>query len=184
MAEGDRFGISQFSGGNYRSWQYRVVNIFKEKGLHIHFNGCPVVKPDTWDINEQKAKNLLLRFLDDKHADMCQDYESVKDMWDALKTNYDKTSTTNQLMLTRKLATMKYTENSNLKEFFREFDKTIRDLKQGGVEFTSKEKAIRLLIMMPESFNHVTAALKHRDETKLTVELVKNRLLDEELKTQ
>jgi len=76
---------------------------------------------------------------------------------------------------------LKFKDNEPLQDFFLLFDETVRSLKAAGGNLED-DVICYLLLSMPETYNVVVTAIETISSDKLTVNFVKGRLLDEELK--
>lgn len=102
-------------------------------------------------------------------------------MWNALEKVFQRKGIASQLYLRKKLLTMKFSEDS-LEKFFVMFDEIIRELKSVGAKLEETDVVCHLLLTLPKSFDNIVTALETLDPDKLTLEFVKGKLLDHEMK--
>lgn len=103
---------------------------------------------------------------------------SAKDMYDGLVSMFERKSVANQLILRRRLLTMKFT-GGEINDHFLQFDNTIRELRLAGAKLEEMDLVINLMLTLPRSYDALVTSLEGMDETKLTLDYVKSRLLDE-----
>ena len=102
-------------------------------------------------------------------------------MMKSLSSVFQRKSTLSKLYYRRKLLTLKCNEDTDLQDHFLIFDGIVRDLEGTGSTLDEDDKVCHLLLTMPERYNVVITVLE-TTTTALTLELVKSRLLDMELK--
>lgn len=74
---------------------------------------------------------------------------------------------------------MKYNEADDMMQYILQFDKRIRELKSTGATMQKLDVVVHLLITMSKSYDNLVTALETMDQSKLTVDFVKTRLMDE-----
>ena len=62
------------------------------------------------------------------------------------------------------------------------FEAAVRELKSAVGKMDDDDVVMQLLISLPDTYDHVVSALENLSEKELTLEKVKARLLEEELK--
>lgn len=78
--------------------------------------------------------------------------------------------------------TLKLKEDDSLENHFREFDDVIRELKSVGVKLEEADIVCHLLLSLPESYDAIVTALETIEAEKLTLDFIKGKLLDQEMK--
>ncbi|KAK9730540.1 hypothetical protein QE152_g14417 [Popillia japonica] len=147
-----------------------------------------------------------MQCMSDNILELIKTKTTAKSIIDTLKGIYSKKGISIQVQLQRKLRSLRFIEGTSLNIFLREFQQTICELKGAGGRIEESEiisqllSAIcelkgaggrieeseiisQLLSAMPESYQAVTTALDVmfcQDETKVTLEFVKSKLLMEE----
>lgn len=69
-----------------------------------------------------------------------------------------------------------------MKDHLKTFDELIRQLQSAGAKLEEGDLVSQLFVTLPESFNPLVTALENLEEDKLTLDVVRERLLAEELK--
>lgn len=128
---------------------------------------------------EKKCRSLLIQFIADNQLEYVKDKKAAKDVFDTLRRVYERNSVASQLYLRKKLMTLRYDEGTDIASHFLEFDRTVRELKSIGGTVEPMDIVCYLLLSLPCSYEAVVTALETMDPERLTVDFVKNRLLDE-----
>lgn len=77
---------------------------------------------------------------------------------------------------------IKLKENESLEKHYLQFEETVRELKTVGAKLQESDIVCHLLRTLPKSYDGIVTALQTLDNSKLTLEFVKGKLLDQELK--
>lgn len=79
---------------------------------------------------------------------------------------------------------MKLTEGNLLEKHFLKFEETVRELKSVGAKLEEMDIICHLLLTLPKDYDAIVTALETLETEKLTLEFVKGKLLDQEIKRQ
>ncbi|KAK9693368.1 hypothetical protein QE152_g34249 [Popillia japonica] len=140
-----------------------------------------------WYRNDAKAKSIIVQCLTDKHLDLVKDSKTAKDM-KVLQNVFERNSTFTKLskdmkvLLKRKLLSLKCSVNEKLEDHFLKFDTIIRELEGVGCKMDESDKVCHLLLSMNENYDTVITAIETISLDTVNMEVVKSRLLNEELK--
>lgn len=177
----------KFDGKNYSQWKFRMDLLLEEKQLKIFVestlddaiknNKNPGIKEEDMRVREKKCKSLIAQAINDEQLQYVMDKQSAKEMYDALVAMFQRKSITSQLILRRSLLTMKF-NGDDINDHFAQFDKLIRELKLAGAQLVDMDVIVNLFLTLPKSYDGVVSSLESMDETKLTLDYVKGRLLD------
>lgn len=132
-------------------------------------------------LKDAKAKSIIIQCVTDKHLDVIKDALTAKQMITSLEEVFNRKSVFTKLSLKRKLLTMKCKLEEKLEDHFMKFDAVIRELDSIRSKMEEEDKVCHLLLSLPEDFNPVITAVETLRST-VTIEFVKSRLLDEEMK--
>lgn len=164
-------------------WKFRISSLFREKGLLEHINNPPPdVKPANFDQNDCKAMNLLIKHIGNSHTEYITEKLTAYEMIQTLDAVFNRKTVGTTNFLKRKLMSLKCKEGRSLEGFFNKFEAAVRSYKTAGAACDDIEIIVNLLMAMPDSYGHVVNALETLDEKDLTIERVKSRLLEAELK--
>lgn len=185
----NRTGIPLFDGTNYNNWFFRMETLLDEKSLlqyiqeDLETEIIPKLKTDK-EISdarhaEKRCKTIIVRSTHDSQLEIIKDKESAKAMIDSLRAVFERKSIASQLLLRRRLLTLKYSESDEMADHFVAFDKLFRELKSSGAKLEEIDIVCHLLLTMPKAYDNLVTALETMEQEKLTVDFVKSRLLDE-----
>lgn len=185
--QGNPIQFPKFNGKNYTQWKFRMDLLLEEKQMKCFVENTLAEAIEKKDrgiteaemiLREKKCKSLLAQAIDDEQLQYVMDKDSAKAMYDALVTMFQRKSITSQLLLRRRLLMMKF-NGADLQDHFAKFDKLIRELKFAGAQLIDMDIIVNLFLTLPNSFDVVITSLESMDETKLTLDYVKGRLMDE-----
>lgn len=69
-----------------------------------------------------------------------------------------------------------------MENHFLKFDRILRELKSAGAKMEDEDVVCQLLLTLPKSYDPVVTALETMKIDELTIEFVKGRLLDDDIK--
>lgn len=181
----NKYGIKPFNGEGFSHFIFRLNSVLEE-------HECLSVVVSDADQNGGKykkknvlAKSIIIQSISDKYLDLIKECTEASEIISILKDNFERKSLSEQLMLKRKLLTLKYDEKKPLQDHFMEFESLVRSMKDAGIESDQSEMICNLLLSMPKSYDLVVSSLEtmvHCSDQDLTLEFVKSRLLSEETK--
>lgn len=169
---------------NFDNWKFRVNILLEEKCVKRVLDDKVTDEErrnETFRKNEVKAKAIIVQCVSDKFLDCIKDCETAKDMIETLTRLFQRKSTISKLYLKRKLLSLKLEENIKLEKHFMKFESLIRELDNTGVKIDKTDKVCHLLLTMNAKYDHVITAIETMN-VDLTVDFVKSKLLDAELK--
>lgn len=178
--------VKPFDGSGYSNWEFRVKLVLEQAGVLEILETDP--PQDTagftaFKKNDMKARNIIVQCLSDNILEMIKTKTTAKEIMNVLNTTYHKKGISTQVQMQRKLRSLKYVEGTALNIFLTEFEQTVYELKSAGGKMEESEIVLQLLSSIPESFQAVTTAIDImfcQDESKITLDFVKNKLLIEE----
>ncbi|KAF2894016.1 hypothetical protein ILUMI_12156, partial [Ignelater luminosus] len=117
------------------------------------------------------------------HLEYAKDKKNSCELWSPLCNVFERKGIASQLLIRKSLLTMKSdSTNDTLANHFLKFDKSIRDLRSTGATLEETDIVCHLLLTMPNEYEVVVTALETLSKKDLTLNFVKNQLLEEELK--
>lgn len=193
---------SLFNGKNFNNWKFRIEVLMKEhdvgsfltKSVDEH-EEIIIAEDDTAAVRaeknnkkqeltklENKCHSMIIRRISDDYLEYVKDKATPKEVWSTLKANFERQGVANPMFLRRKLLTLKMIEGADLESHLLEFDKTLRDLKSAGAKIEDEDVVCQLLLTLPKSYDPVVTALETMKIDDLTINFVKARLLDNDVK--
>lgn len=182
----NQYSVKPFDGSSFSNWEFRIKLLLEQNEVLGTLTQNPPAEAEAltaFKKKDVKARTIIVSCLADNTLEMIKDSPSAKEIMAKLKATYTRTGISTQVQLQRKLRSLKFSEGSSLNVFLTEFEQTIHELKSAGGKIENSEVVSQLLSAMPESFQAVTTAIDVmfcQDETKVTLEFVKNKLLLEE----
>lgn len=119
--------------------------------------------------------------LTDKHIEYVKDAATAYEMMKSIESIFERKSMLSKLYIRRQLLQLKCKDDSDLQDHFVKFDSLIRELESTGTKLEEDDKVCHLLLTMSEKYETVITVLEITTAT-LTLEFVKSKLLDVELK--
>lgn len=178
----EKHNIVPFAGKDFGTWKYRVKLVLDDYDVLDCVEEDPPEVTAEWKKRDKKAKLIIAQFISDSHLEYIKEKGTSKLMWDTLIVSFERKGVANQNYLRRKLLTMKLEEGQSMETFFLQFDDIIRQLKSSGAVVENADVVSYLLMMLPPSYDSLTTALETLPADRLTLDVVKSRLMDEELK--
>lgn len=104
-------------------------------------------------------------------------------MLSKLREKYERKTLAEKLSLKKRMANLRYTGNVPLESFIMEFDDLIRKLSDADAPLEEMEKVCSFLLAMPKTYEYIVASIETMMcKEEVTLDFVKERLLDEERK--
>lgn len=175
--------------GNFSNWLFRVNCLLDEKGCKMvtltrktetELNAMEVKQREHHDLLDARAKSVIVQCITDRHIEYVKDAKTSFDMIQSLKGIFERKSTLSKLYIRRQLLSLKCCGDS-LQDHFMKFDGLIRDLESTGVKMDEDDKVCHLLLSVSEKYETIITVLE-TSSVVLTVDFVKSKLLDAELK--
>lgn len=199
--EHEKYKIPLFDGSNYENWKFRMECLLDEKELLQLIMERPLydeaVSSETANeralreqrnsrlkVKDKKCKNLIVQKIAESHLSYAMGKESAYDVWKVLEETYQRKSLAEQLRVRKMLLTGSGKHNpatESMEQHFQKFDKLIRQLKATGGKLEEIDIICHLLLSMPPEYN-VCTTIETMTAENLSLNFVKNRLLDEESK--
>lgn len=171
--------VPRFSKGDaYDKWRYKFLLLLKLKGCEevvnhqVRPNSSPISVVD-WRKKDVKVCNFFAAAVD---VDLIMDCATGYEMLQKLDDLYAKKSETKQVLIEKKIMALKFSEASP-EDFFSKFDRLLKELSAAGGSVERKRKLGYLLLLLPESYNHIVDGLDQLPEDRRTVEYVMEKVL-------
>lgn len=174
--------IEKLNGRNYVPWSYRMKLLMKnEKCWEVIENAeRPVnITATKWEKLKEKAAYNLGAYVEDNQLPIFKRTDSPKDAWDALAKHHKKSSFSNKVRLLRKLYQEALPKNGDMEAHITKMLDYYDQLCEIGHVIEDDVFVLILLTSVGDDYDNLITALDCRDEGDLTLDLVKNKLLDE-----
>ncbi|XP_061395868.1 uncharacterized protein LOC133331495 [Musca vetustissima] len=136
--------------------------------------------PDAkWLIRDGKARATIGLAVEESQKVHIKKLKTAKEFWNVLKKHHEKSNLTNKVSLLRQLSTKRMQGGQAMEEHITEFMDIVDRLNDLGEEIGEHKTVAFLLGSLPEEYNSLVSSLEMRPENDLTVDLVKEKLLQE-----
>lgn len=193
--------VPLFDGSNFASWKFRIQVVLEEHELleciqneMADVEELQVKQEDTDAVRQAKeklaekrrkkdrrCKSVLISRIHDSMLEYVQDKVTPRAIWLALEKVFERRSIASRLHLKKKLLMFRH-EGGSLQDHFLAFDRIVREYRATGAVMEDIDVVCHLLLTLGPKFATVVTALETMPEDNLTLEFVKCRLLDEEIK--
>lgn len=194
MAADDKCKVPLFDGTNYSNWKFRMEVLLDEMDLlniiQEPMDDSKLDKGNPQELQavkkkEKKCKSQIIQRIADTHLEYIKDKATAYEIWEELKNTFERKGMAGQLLVRKELLTMKFNPaKERIEEHFRNFDRLARELRSTGATLQEGDLVCHLLLTMPNDYDSVVTALETLSAENLTLNFVKNRLRDEEMKRQ
>ncbi|GBN76962.1 Retrovirus-related Pol polyprotein from transposon TNT 1-94 [Araneus ventricosus] len=180
MALNREYTVAPFDGANFSVWNRRVKAIFAAKELDEFLEKEADATNDTEVSKSKKAYAILLTLLDDKILSSLQKEDTAFKIWKALISTYEAKGAVNQILTRKRLATIRKSKETSMRQHIDEILKLISDLRVSGAEVSDIDSIVYILMSLPKEYESVKVALENQPNVNLTLEFVTQRLIDSE----
>lgn len=177
----ERYGVEQFNGKDYDQWKFRMEIILEQQEVKSCITSVFRTENDAAKKLDAKCKSIIIQCIANSHLEYVKEKKTSFEMWSALETVFQRKGIASQLLLRKKLLTMKLKESDSLDEHFMKFESITRELKSVGGKLEEVNVVCQLLLTLPSSYDPIVTALETLEPQKLTLEFVKSKLLDQEM---
>lgn len=164
-----RRGITPFDEAKYSIWKYRKKCLMRElRVLKVIEEPTPEQPDKKWARAEDTAHNVITEHLADSHLGYAQRGNTAEQILQALDQVFERKS--------------KLQGETQLINHFATFDDLVSELIAAGDEMTEAQKIMRLLLLLPPSYDSINTAIETISEDLTTLDYVKTKLLVHEVK--
>lgn len=180
------FNVKPFDGNGFSNWEFRIQLLLEQQNVLEVTKSLPPADADKLEKfkkDDVKARMLIIQCVADNILEMLKTKKTAKEIMESLRNTYVRTGISNQIILQKKFRELKFDRSGMLATFFTEFDQTVCELKSAGGNVSDEEIVLQLLASMPEEYSSITTAIDvifSQDQNKVSLELVKNKLIMEE----
>ena len=157
----DDVDIPIFDGGNYTSWEFRLLNILeykecKDQAIRVRdATKAGEVDEATWKKLDMKARNILISTVSDKQLEYIMDCDAAYKMMEKYKSMYFTKSTALQIICRDQLEDIKLKNYEKVEEFFVDFEQACNKFKAAGGTLPEKEKMRYLIRALSASYSFI-----------------------------
>ena len=181
MAESSdtRYTVAKLNNSNYQIWKFKVkMLLIREDTWKVVQGDTPDPVPDDWQRKDEKAQCTISLTVEDNQLVHICNCTSAKDMWKQLQKVHERSNLSSKMYLRKKLYKMRLQDDQNMQEYISAVLRLVEQLRGVGEEVSDQQVATLLLCGLPDEYETLITALEARDEDELTLEYVKNKLVD------
>src|SRR6218665_1259601 len=178
MAESSdtRYTVAKLNNSNYQIWKFKVkMLLIREDTWTVVQGDTPDPVPDDWQRKDEKAQCTISLTVEDNQPVHICNCTSAKDMWKQLQKVHERSNLSSKMYLRKKLYKMRLQDDQNMQEYISAVLRLVEQLRGVGEEVSDQQVATLFLCGLPDEYETLITA---RDEDELTLEYVKNKLVD------
>ena len=175
----------KLTGDNWPVWKFQISIILKGRGFFEVVDGTKI-KPTSegealtkWLRDDAKAQEVLVTRIDQGPLTHLLSCETSKEMWDKLKSVFDKESVVSVHLLQQRFFMLEF--DSSVSTFISKIEEIKNSLKTAGETLSDKMIITKILMALPEQYKHFRSAWESVPlESQTLSELTSRLLLEEE----
>lgn len=176
--------LPPLNNSNYSCWKMRMqMLLIRDDYWFVVEKPKPEPVTPAWTKANQKALATIVLFIDDSQMNLVKDVSTARDAWLKLKNYHEKSSMTSRVSLLKRICNLNLieerTEEHGMEKHLFELEELFDRLQCAGQDLGSSLKIAMVLRSLPDSFDVLVTALETRKDEDLTMEVVKQKLLDE-----
>ncbi len=183
--------VNKLTSENYHSWKFQVKLLLLGKDLWDIVAGKEVLKDDPTEDEtakfrkrEQQALSYIGLSVTQGQQIYLRNVDKPKAAWDVLAKHFEDKSLSKIIYYRRKLYATRLVRGQSMVAHVNNIRTLQEHLGAIGDEVTDKDLVIILLSSLPGEYNYLVTALETIDETKLTWDYVRDRVINEYEKKQ
>ena len=173
----DPSGIEKLNGRNFRAWKRHITFLLThEKTLYTLTTPKPwegiveddesesvnsILNVDKWIEHNAWAKALILHCMSDHIIPLFEDYETAKEIMDAVEAKYGLRSDTYIQLLLDKYNRTCMKESDDIGDHVLQMELMAKELNDAGHPLTDKMQVTTILNSLPSSWDHIITSLTH-----------------------
>ena len=177
-------GMIKLDSSNYSLWKPMMEDILYCKDLYepIVKDKIPTgVTEEEWRVLHRKAVGMIRLYINHNIFHHVANDTNAYEMWQKLESMYERKTSMNKASVIKRLAKLEYRDGTSVIEHLNVFQCHINQLSAMKINFEDEVQALLLLSSMPDSWNTLVVSLSNSaPDGKLTLEMVKNSMLNEE----
>ena len=168
----------------------QLLLALKDVDLHIIESEVPAVSDSddrrTWLRGDNKAKAIIGFSLSDEYLEHVRDFETAKQMWEAIPKVFERHTLLNKLAARRRFYIVTMQNNEKMLAYINRVKQLAARLKSMNVDIDDKEMALVVLNGLLARFESLIEALDAlgSEDRIFSLEFVKSRLLQEEQRAE
>lgn len=170
----------KLSNTNYHVWKFNMELLLLERELwDVVVGAVPTERDAKWVIRDGKARAAIGLAVEESQKILIKQLKTAKEFWDTLKNHYEKSNITNKVSLLRQMSSKRLAGGQTMEDHITEFLSIVDRLRDLGENIEEVKAVAFLLGTLPEDYNPLISSLEMRSEADLTIDLVRDKLLQE-----
>lgn len=178
--------IEKLNNKNYHHWALRMkVFLSKESCWDSIVTECPDATEDAagktaWEAKSVKAHQYIVLCVGNDQLVLVNEAVTAKEAWEKLKNYHQKSTLSVKVRLLRKICKSELPKDGDMEKHLLEMSEAISQLRESGYKLEDDITMYLLLSSVSdEEYGSLITALEGRDEKTLTIEVIRNKLLEE-----
>ena len=191
-----KFSIDKLTESNFHVWKYNIELVLGARELSTHIieddnqmkarsTSSTPQENSQWLQKDAKARAIIGLSLGREYTDHVVGCSTARAMWTTILDLFQKKTLLNQLRIRRQFYSAKMGDSEKAMAFISRVRQLAADCKAMDVIIDEKDIAMTILCGLPERYEHLIVAIDAAsNDTTLSLEFVKSRLLQEEQRMQ
>ncbi|GBP07334.1 Copia protein [Eumeta japonica] len=170
----------KLSNNNYHVWKFNMELLLLERELwDIVVNDVPDVQDSRWLARDGKARATIGLAVEESQKVLIKQLRNAKAFWDTLKKHHEKANITNKVSLLRLMSSKRLVSGQSMENHINDFLSIADRLRDLGESLEEHKIVAFLLGTLPDDYNNLISSLEMRPEADLTMDFVKEKLIQE-----
>ncbi|GBM30122.1 hypothetical protein AVEN_78519-1 [Araneus ventricosus] len=157
-----KYCVEPFSGKNFALYKRRVEAVFAAKELEKYLK-TEADETKAAEIKDaKKPYELLLTLLDDTILATMATESFACQIWTSLKQKYLKVSVVSQILVCKKLATLKKRRDCSMQQHINELLAIVNEFRLSGAEVKDMDVVIYLLMSLPADYDVIKSTIENQ----------------------
>ena len=186
--ETDKWSIDKLGSSNWITWKFQMRHYLLSKGLWKYVDGTEVLAEGATDAtqrtfrdNSQKALSTIVMAISTPQLYLVTSCESPRDVWDTLRSHFERGTLANKLFLKKKYFRKEMKEDTSMEAHLKEMKELTDKLASIGAAISEEDQVVTLLGSLPPTYSTIVTALEARVDD-VSLNFVQQALVHEEQK--
>ena len=155
MEKDGKFRVEKFNGQKYQLWKMQMEDYLYQKDLFLPLGGIEkkltAMKDEEWEVLDKKALGTIWLSLATSVDFNISKEKTTKGLMDVLAKLYEKSSTSNKVLLMKRLFNTKMSKGRSIADHLNEFNTVTNQLSSIKVDFDDEVRDLLILYSFPKS---------------------------------
>jgi transposase InsO family protein len=179
------YKIEKLGHDNYMSWSFKMKMLLKKEEVYdTIIEEAPNPVTEEWNKKSEKALQLIVLSCLDNQIVYLRTANTGKEAWESLKEHHKQPTLTAKIRIMKKLFRKELTRGGSMREHLDNLFTYFDELSEIDSAINEDIKIGIILSSLNQDYDNVVTAMEAWDETKITVQTIKRKLLEEADKIQ